>query len=286
LPGWFLLCALAALVLRRRPALARGVGYGGAAVGAVGAIALALDVLLRGDSRAVALFRPAPFLSVALRLDPLAAAFLLALGAGTLVAGLGALGYARHYDSHGGPRLAASCALFVAAMLVVLLADGVYTFLLAWEAMSLVGYVLVVHEHEREDVRRAGFVYLVMSQLGTAFVVAGLLWLSALGGTMELGGLAAVPLAGPARDVAFVALLLGFATKAGAVPVHVWLPRAHPVAPSHVSALMSGVMLKVALYGIARVAFDVLAGGPAWWGWLVLGLGLLSSVLVMFRFLM
>jgi hydrogenase-4 component B len=286
LPGWFLLCAVSALLLGRRPGLARGLGYGGAAVGAVGAIALALDVLVQGDSRSVALFRPAPFLSLGLRVDPLAAAFLLALGAGTLVASLGAIGYARHYDGHGGPRLAAACALFVATMLVVLLADGVYTFLLAWETMSLVGYLLVVHEHEREDVRRAGFIYLVMSHLGTAFVVAGFLWLAALGGTMELAGLAAVPLAPLTRDVAYVALLLGFATKAGAVPVHVWLPRAHPVAPSHVSALMSGVMLKVALYGIARVAFDVLAGGPAWWGWLVLALGLLSAVLGILRALM
>jgi hydrogenase-4 component B len=197
-----------------------------------------------------------------------------------VVASVTALGYARHYDRHGGARLAAAYALFVATMLLVLLADGVFVLLFAWESMSLAGYLLVVHEHERAEVRRACLVYLVMAHGGAAFIVAGLLLLWATGGAMDFGAIAAAPgFPSLVRDAAFLALLVGFGTKAGAVPLHVWLPRAHSVAPSHVSALMSGVMLKTALYGIARVAFDLLAGGPAWWGWLVLGAGLGSGPL-------
>jgi hydrogenase-4 component B len=271
------------IALAGRPRAARWLGYGGSALGGGGALLLAIATLQTGQPVAASLFDPTPYLTLGLRLDPLAAAFTLALGAATLAVSLAALGYARAYDHHGGPRLAAWYCLFVGAMLLVLLADGLFGFLLAWEAMSLVGYLLVTHEHAEARVRRAGFVYLVMAHLGTGFILLGFLALAGHAGqpSPSFAQLAGVGAALPPwlRDLIFVALLIGFATKAGAVPLHVWLPRAHPVAPAHVSALMSGVMLKTALYGLARSLFDVLGPGPSWWGWLVLGLGLLSAVL-------
>ena len=168
-------------------------------------------------------------------------------------------------------------------MLLVLLADGVFTFLLAWEAMSLVGYLLVVHEHDRDETRR-GRLRLPGDDPRSARPSswsASCFWLLAGGSssTSPAWPSAAGALGPLARDAIFLALLIGFGTKAGLVPLHVWLPRAHPVAPSHVSALMSGVMLKIALYGLLRVGFDVLGPGPAWWGWLLLAIGLLSAVL-------
>jgi len=288
LPLAFGVAGLAAVLLAGRPAASRVVAYGVCALVGLAAAAAALGVLL-GDGRlAVGLFRPTPFVTFGLRVDPLAAGFALALGLATAGVSVAALGYARHYDDQGGPRLAALYALFAASMLLVLLADGVFSFLIAWEAMSLVGYLLVTHEHQLDEVRRAGFVYLAMAHLGTGFIVVGLFALVAAtpGNPLDFAGLAAGAggVAGGqlTRDLVFVACLVGFSTKAGAVPLHVWLPRAHPVAPSHVSALMSGVMLKTALYGMARVAFDLLgpaSGAPSWWGWLVLAVGLLSAVL-------
>ncbi len=147
--------------------------------------------------------------------------------------------------------------------------------------MAVASYLLVAHEHAMADVRRAGFVYLAMTRLGTAFVVVAVLVLRAGAGAWDFASLrtAAAALDPGVRGVVFLLALVGCGTKAGVIPLRVWLPRAHPVAPSHVSTLMSGVMLKVGVYGLLRLTWDVLRGGPAWWDALILALGLLSAVL-------
>ncbi|HEY3110111.1 MAG TPA: proton-conducting transporter membrane subunit, partial [Chloroflexota bacterium] len=281
LPLWFAAAAALCLALARSPILARRLGYGAAALGGAGCLVGSLGLLGSGAAPSLLLVQTTPSFALALRADALSAAFALALGAATTAVSIAAIGYGRHYDAHGGARLAALYNLFVATMLLVLLADGAFSFLIAWEAMSLVGYLLVAHEHEQAEVRRAGFVYLAMAHLGTAFVVGALFWLLTGAPSVDFAGLAggAAALGPLARDAIFLALLIGFGTKAGLAPLHVWLPRAHPVAPSHVSALMSGVMLKVALYGLIRLAFVVLGAGPPWWGWLLLATGLLSALL-------
>jgi hydrogenase-4 component B len=261
--------------------VARLAAGGAAMIGAALGIGLALPVLLGADLPTALAAAPAPGLSLGLRIDPLSAWFVLVLSVVALPVMLAGVAYTRAYDHHGGPRLAAVTNLFLAAMLLVLLADGAYGFLLAWELMAVASYLLVVHEHGPPDVRRAGFVYLAMTHLGTAFLVVALLILRAGAGTWDFPGLraSATALDPRMRDVVFLLVLIGCGTKAGVIPLHVWLPRAHPVAPSHVSALMSGVMLKVGVYGLVRLIWDVLGGGPAWWGALVLALGLLSAVL-------
>ncbi len=278
-PLLYVLGALGAVVFGRRPTIARVAAGVAAMLGAIAGLAVALPVLLGAPPYSATLDGPVPGLTVGLRLDGLSAWFVLLLSAVALPVSIAGLAYARAYDRHGGPRLAAITNLFVAAMLLVLLADGIYGLLLGWELMALTSYLLVVHEHAAPGVRRAGFVYLGITHIGAAFLIVALLGLRAGGGSWDFASLRQAALEPRLKDLIFLLTLVGCGTKAGLIPLHVWLPLAHPVAPSHISALMSGVMLKVGIYGLLRVAWDVLGGGPIWWGGLVLGLGLLSAVL-------
>jgi formate hydrogenlyase subunit 3/multisubunit Na+/H+ antiporter MnhD subunit len=278
-PTLYLSGALVAVVLSARPAAARIVAALAALAGAATGLALALPVLLGEPAYGATLGEVLPGLSVGLRLDGLSAWFVLILSAVALPVAVAGAAYTRAYDQHGGPRLAAATNVFLAAMLLVLLADGIYGFLLGWELMALASYLLVVHEHTTAGVRQAGFFYLGMTHVGTAFLVVALLVLRTTGGAWDFATLRQAALEPRVRDLVFVLALVGCGTKAGLIPLHVWLPRAHPVAPSHVSALMSGVMLKVGIYGLLRLTWDVLGGGPIWWGGLLLGFGLVSAVL-------
>jgi hydrogenase-4 component B len=213
-------------------------------------------------------------------LDALSAAFLLAIAVAGTASALYGLAYLRH-DEEQRPAGAAHLlmAVLVAAMMVVVSARAVVPFLIAWELMALSAWFLVVWEHERPAVRRAGLLYLVATHAGTLVLFA--LFAAWSGGAADLtfAGLAARSAALPAGGALVLVLaLLGFGVKAGLVPLHVWLPEAHAAAPSHVSAIMSGVVIKMGIYGLLRVV--VLIGAPpAWWGWLVLGLGAASGVL-------
>src|SRR5262249_983513 len=147
---------------------------------------------------------------------------------------------------------------FLLSMTLVVLADNAFFFLIVWELMSLVSYFLVVTEHEKLDVRHAGFFYLIMTHVGTMFVILTFLIFFQESGSFSFEAFrhSEQPLPEGMRTLAFVVALIGFGTKAGIVPLHVWLPYAHPAAPSHISALMSGVMIKTAIYALIRVYFD------------------------------
>ena len=201
-----------------------------------------------------------PWSGAHFRLDALTAFFLAVVNLGGAGASLFAIGYGRHEPAPG--RVLPFYPLFVAAMNLVVLADDAFSFLAAWEFMSLSSWLLVLAHHHDPHNSRAGYIYILMASFGTfALLLAfGLL----AGGT---GGYTCAEIrSGPGALPAVVLLLalLGAGSKAGLVPLHVWLPLAHPAAPSHVSALMSGVMTKVAIYGFIRIAFD-LNGPPAWW---------------------
>ncbi len=242
------------------------------------ALAAALWHLL-GTGTASSLVLPLglPWLGAHFRLDALAAFFLVVVNLGGASASFYAQGYGRHETAPH--RVLPFYAAFLAGMNLVVLADDAFTFLLCWEFMSLTSWALVLTHHREHENTRAGYVYLVMASFGTLTL---LLAFGLLAGPEGHYGFAAMRDAAHTPMVAglvLVLVLLGAGSKAGLVPLHVWLPLAHPAAPSHVSALMSGVMTKVAVYGSVRIVFDLLGEPAAWWGMLVLLLGGLSTVL-------
>src|SRR5207253_5480647 len=164
---------------------------------------------------------------------------------------------------------------------LVFLADNAFFFLIVWEIMALTAYCLVSYEHEKEETRRAGVLYFVMSHIGTGCLILGFLLLFQASGGYGFDGFHALgnQMTPSSRNAAFLLFLFGFGIKAGIVPLHVWLPAAHPVAPSNVSALMSGVLIMTGIYGLALVCFEFLGPPPLWWGVTVLTVGTVSAVL-------
>ena len=252
-------------------------------VGAGAGLTLGLRVLLTGAVFALEL----PSLlniggGLSLKLDRLGAFFLVVVSLVAIPAALYGTSYSDAYERRHGrlPLLGAMLNLFLLTMSLVPLADNVLTFLLMWEGMSLTSYFLVMTESDEPETMRAGLWYLAMTQFGLVFLFAAFLLLAGQGGTGfgELRTLAPT-LPSALRNVVFILALVGFGSKAGLVPLHVWLPLAHPAAPSHVSALMSGVMIKMGVYGLLRIGLDLLGGGPVWWGGLVLTAGAVSALL-------
>src|SRR5215475_13372451 len=276
-------CAATLLVLAvAAPFIARSLAntlvYGLCAAAALISLFVALDHMLGAAApENVALPLGIPWLGAHFRIDPLSAFFLAVVDLGAAAASLFALGYGHHEDSP--LRVLPFYPAFLAGMTLVLLADDAFTFLVSWEFMSLTSWALVMSHHRVRDNVHAGYVYLVMAVFGTLSLLLAFGLLAGPEGAYTFGQIRSMhPTPGLAAVVLILALI-GAGSKAGLVPLHVWLPLAHPAAPSHVSALMSGVMTKVAVYGFVRIIFD-LAGEPAWW-WsiLVLALGGITAVM-------
>ncbi|MGE5279287.1 MAG: proton-conducting transporter membrane subunit [Deltaproteobacteria bacterium] len=213
--------------------------------------------------------------------DPLSLFFLFVIAVVSLPAAVYSLGYFKGESAPGRTALAWSLlALFVASMAAVVTAGNALVFLVAWELMSLVSYFLVIFDTADREAVRAGMIYVVMTHIGTAFLVAAFLMMYKAAASFDLAVMkeACRTMPAPARNAVFVLLLAGFGTKAGIVPLHIWLPYAHPQAPSPISAIMSGVMIKTAVYGIVRFVVFVLGVSSAWWGILVLCLAVVSCL--------
>ena len=243
------------------------------------AFALAADVLATGNVATVHTSQLLPLLGFSLRLDRLGALF-VAVAAGI---GLCAMVFRLGYRGHGLSSRTGSCVLplFVTTLLLVPAASAVGTFLFLWELMAVTSLLLVLADHRvRDEVQRAGQWYGVMTQFGAAVLLLALVLLADRSGSQSFAVIAqhGPHLAPWVRSVAFVLAVVGFGSKAGAVPLHVWLPRAHPEAPGPVSALMSAAMVNLGIYGIIRVGDTLLGGGPAWWWLLVMALGGLSAL--------
>jgi len=224
-------------------------------------------------------FAPVPF---ALMIDRLSAFFLLLISAVSAPVILFSLSYIeRHYEGARRVWLWALLPWFLLSMVIVVTASTGFAFLFGWELMTLVSAGLVMTDGDSQERRHNTFIYLLMMHAGAAAVFAAfMLFLPHSAGlqfaTMSATGTAMSP---GVRTAAFLLAFVGFGTKAGIIPLHLWLPKAHPIAPSPVSALMSGVMLKTAVYGFIRFAFDFLGTGPSGWGYVVLLAGALSGVL-------
>jgi hydrogenase-4 component B len=267
--------ALAAVVMPRGTRSAV-VGAGTALTGAVGAAAGI--VVLTGESFSVALPGVLPLSGISITLDALGGLFVAVAGGVAVATGIYGIGYTRS-PSLDGRVVQAVFPLFVTAMLLVPAAANVGTFLVCWELMALSSLLLVVAEHQRRpEVVQAGRWYAVMTHLGFVAVLIGLLVLAAHSRNDSFSALREAHLPPGLAGLVFVVSLAGFASKAGILPLHAWLPRAHPEAPSHVSALMSAAMVNLGVYGMVRVGFDLLGGGALWWWLLVLALGAVSAV--------
>lgn len=260
--GLFVVSSLA-VALRRIPGITSLVYAGVLAISSIIA-ALALWRIAAGAApETLVLPFGIPWLGAHFRVDALSAFFLFVVNLGAAAASLFALGYGRHEDEPG--RVLPFYALFIAFMNLVPIADDAFSFLLSWEGMSLSSWALVVARHRDPENRRAAFVYLVMASGGTLALLFAFGLLAGSQGSFDFSTIretAQSPLIGA---LVLGLVLVGAGSKAGLVPLHAWLPLAHPAVPSHVSALMSGVMTKVAVYGFIRIIFDLLGSTSSWW---------------------
>jgi hydrogenase-4 component B len=241
--------------------------------------AVAAVFLLRGAAvQTMILPLGLPDLPFHLRLDALSGFFLLLLGVAGAGISIFSAGYFRSGEGTAPGLMGLQYHIFLASMAFVILANDAYAFMVAWETMALSSYFLVVSQHRIPEIRRAGFLYLLMAHVGALCILLSFGVLQ--GGSWQftfdaMRGASLTPLR---ATVAFLLALLGFGAKAGIVPLHIWLPEAHPAAPSPVSAMMSGIMLKTAVYGMLRVTFDLMPVRQWQWGILLLVLGLFSGV--------
>jgi hydrogenase-4 component B len=275
--------ALLPLCFPAKPRTQSLLAHGCAGVASGAGIVLGLVGLFSPEPLTVSVQSTVPFLSLALRLDTLSSFFMFTISLAGLAASIFAVDYVSEFERKVSiGALGALFNGFLLSMTLVVLADDGFFFLIVWELMSVVSYLLVVTEHEKADVRYAGLFYFIMTHIGTAFVAVTFLFLYQTSGSFSFEAFRdpAHRLPEDIRTLAFLTALIGFGTKAGIVPLHVWLPYAHPAAPSHVSALMSGVMIKTAIYALVRMYFDFLDGQfPWWWGFVVLMVGAVSALL-------
>jgi hydrogenase-4 component B len=251
------------------------VGAGGAILGSILGLISVVPVLLGATPLFLHLPWEVPYGSFAVALDALSAFFLLPI---FILSGVAALYGSEYLQIYWERKSLGSSWFFfnllVASMTLVVIARNGVLFLVAWEVMALASFFLVTFEDEHEQVREAGWVYLVATHLGTAFLLVLFVLLGHEHGSLDFDQFTA----STGADAVFLLAVIGFGAKAGFMPLHVWLPEAHPAAPTHVSALMSGVMIKTGIYGLVRI-LTFLGPPPLWWGWVLCGIGLSSGVL-------
>ena len=274
--AWLTIGALALLSVRDSARIIRLLFIVGTGVGLL--LAVVAFTAMGQIAQSIVLPLGLPDLPFHLRLDSLSAFFLLLLGVTAAGISLFSAGYFRDSEGSAPGLLCLQYHTFLAAMALVLIADDAYVFMVAWESMALSSYFLVTTDHRIAEVRRAGFLYLLIAHIGAIAILLCFGVLQGGSGDYSFGSMRSVILPGAWGSIAFLLALFGFGAKAGLLPLHIWLPEAHPAAPSPVSALMSGVMLKTAIYGLLRVTFDLLNGQLWWWGVVALVLGLVSAL--------
>ena len=281
---WVMLCPLAWIVIGligiafpRNFALISRVLF---PLGAVCALVLAVLTLtgIVAGTQAVVLLLGLSDLPFHLRLDALSSFFLFLLGATSAGISIYAGGYMRQGEGTAPGLHCLIYHLFLASMAFVILADDGYAFMVSWEGMALSSFFLVTAEHRHAEIRRAGYLYLLIAHIGAVGILLSFGVMAGSTGDYTFDAMRAFPPEGIWPTVAFLLALFGFGAKAGLLPLHIWLPEAHPAAPSPVSAMMSGVMLKTAIYGLLRVSFDLLHAQLWWWGALLLVLGLATAL--------
>ncbi len=214
-----------------------------------------------------------------IRLDGFSAFMVALISVLAFATSLYSISYLEEYDQRGTGELGFFNDLFIAAMLMVVSVANAFYFLIFWESMTLASYFLVIFEQENKESVSAGYLYFLIAHIGTALIMLSFFILYKHTGSFDFSSFRDGTLPQSTRNLVFLLAFFGFGAKAGIVPLHIWLPRAHPAAPSHASALLSGVMIKTAVYGIIRLCVDLLGANVWWWGFIVLLFGALSAVL-------
>ena len=253
-----------------------------ALLGAILEFSASLGALLSPGTLSWSLPSGVSYLTYSIRLDPLGAYFNLALSLLAACTSIYSVGYIAHSPAGKSPSLFCTWLnLLLLSLTLIFTASNVIFFLIAWELMVVSSYFLVIFDHESAEARQGGLLYLLMSRAGTGMLYLGFMILATAAGSLEFAAMhgAGRTLSPFSCGLAFLLLFLGFGMKAGMIPLHIWLPAAHPVAPSNVSALMSGIVIKAGIYGMARVFFDFYGDLPPWAGMLVLTIGVISALL-------
>jgi len=260
-----------------RSSRASNVIYGASLIVTLALGAIGLESLFAPAASIAELPLGVPWLGARFRIDALAAFFIIVVNLGGATASLFALGYGRHEETP--ERVLPFYPMYLAAMNLVVLADDAFSFLVSWEFMSLTSWALVIAHHRDRENMRAGYVYLLMASFGTLALLLAFGLLAGSNGNYAFDAIRATHPAAALSAMVLVLALVGAGSKAGIVPLHAWLPLAHPAAPSHISALMSGVMTKVAVYGFMRIVFDLLGPPAWWWSMAVLAVGGITAVM-------
>ena len=247
-------------------------------LGGILGLAAAAPILLSGTVATYSAIGLFPFTQFVVRFDPLAALMVGVISLLVTVCSLYSIAYVREYIGRGAWVMCFFMNTFIASMVALVVMDNALYFLIFFELMSLASYFLVVFDQNNESVS-AGFLYFLIAHAGSILIMAAFFILYSYSGSMNFADFRLVKLPGHTASLVFVLAFLGFGAKAGMVPLHSWLPRAHPAAPSHASALMSGVMVKIGVFGIIKVGIDLLGSPTLWWGLMVLGFGAVSAVL-------
>ena len=274
--GWLLVGVIGVFALRRLRFVARVLFPAGGLI-ALALFGVALAAMFGGAEVAV-LPIGLPTLPFHLRLDSLSAFFLMVIGATAAGVSAFAAGYFRRGEGTPPGLMCLEYHLFLASMVGVVLADDAYMFMVMWETMALSSFFLVTANHRIPEIRRAGYLYLLVAHVGAIGILMCFGVLQANTGDYSFANMRAQSLSPFWASIGFALALFGFGAKAGILPLHIWLPEAHPAAPSPVSALMSAVMLKTAVYGLLRVTFDLIATPLWWWGAALMALGLATAL--------
>ncbi|WP_213992757.1 hydrogenase 4 subunit B [Sodalis sp. dw_96] len=276
--GFYVLGAFLSLLLARRENLAIWAAGLTAMAGGILGLLAAISVLHSGVTLTYSAVGPFPFAAFSVRLDSLAAFMLLVISLLVTVCALYSLAYVREYLGKGAAAMGFFMNLFIASMATLVVMDNAFWFIIFFEMMSLASWFLVIADQDEESIN-AGLLYFFIAHAGSVLIMIAFFLMYRQSGSLEFASFRTLSLSPAGASVVFLLAFFGFGAKAGMLPLHSWLPRAHPAAPSHASALMSGVMVKIGIFGIIKVGIDLLGASQLWWGILVLAFGAVSSVL-------
>jgi len=270
------------MLYRKNDALANRFSGFFAIAGSLWGLLFSVSTIIAGNSFSFAYgLSSFPLLSVSFNIDLLSSFFIFIISLIALFCSVYGLGYIKHfYKKYSIGALGFFYNMLIGSLLLVVTASNAIFFLIAWEIMSITSYFLVIYDRNNENNVKAGSLYLIMTYVGTSFIILSFLFLYEYTGSFDFSviksSVSLIPVA--IKNIIFLFALIGFGTKAGIIPFHIWLPDAHPAAPSHVSALMSGVMIKTGIYMMIRLFLDILQPVPTWWGFTVLIIGSISAL--------